>query len=332
MSLKKNKNYQYKKDDQSILDPIIRKYLTSHILKIIPLWVPANFITLFSASCIFTGLILLQLNVIPHHLLIIAEIVCILTYIIGDLIDGEQSRRTNTSSSLGEFLDHYCDIIVTACVPYIMFRLLGYENYTFEILIYSSFYSFIAAQFIEHYMGGVFVGEKLGSLEGLFLTIGLIILGNIPITKSILNKELIFSLSGLDIIFLSIALSTYFETIKRIFKYKFFKHLNISLYFALLLIATYLLLHVNSTLYSMLFLSMFGTLFVGKVLLAKVSKDKLPYPDFVSLLILCTAFVNNGYKFKTIAIAYLVAMTLKLTYLSINNFFDGADLGRKKFI
>ena len=130
--------YKYNCIDKSILLPFFKKYYVEYFFKFVPRCLTANIITIISTGFIFATLpIVYYSNVISLEVQTILLVFCINAYTVGDHLDGMQAKRTNTSTPLGEFLDHYLDVfngailfyvitIYLAPIPELIFYFLGF--------------------------------------------------------------------------------------------------------------------------------------------------------------------------------------------------------------
>ena len=79
----------------------------------------ANYITLLSTSFVICLLVLVfWLPSISPTLAAGLFALLLHNYLVGDHLDGMQAKKTQTSSALGEFLDHYLDVYNGAIVFY----------------------------------------------------------------------------------------------------------------------------------------------------------------------------------------------------------------------
>ena len=106
-------NYSYSAKNESFLDGLIIPYFVRPLLKVFPYGIPANIITIFSNTLVFLSFLIAMQATRGSYFLWFLIPVFIVTYVIGDCMDGEQARRTKTGSPLGEFLDHFLDTFVT---------------------------------------------------------------------------------------------------------------------------------------------------------------------------------------------------------------------------
>ncbi|EFW38893.1 CDP-alcohol phosphatidyltransferase family protein [Treponema phagedenis] len=106
--------YSYSAEDVSLLTPPLHKFFVDPLVKVLPYWLPANFITFISNSFILLAFLIAyrgHLNK-SYEFWWLIPIFCLL-YLIGDYSDGEQARKTHTGSPLGEYFDHFLDSFVT---------------------------------------------------------------------------------------------------------------------------------------------------------------------------------------------------------------------------
>lgn len=117
------RSYVYRCRDQSILSPLLRRYVCQPLLTVIPKsWAP-NLITLLGHVSILIGFIWIAVftqggpmaSLGPVTFLISA--VSIAIYILADIIDGLQARRLGVSGPLGDYIEHALDTSAGFLVP-----------------------------------------------------------------------------------------------------------------------------------------------------------------------------------------------------------------------
>ncbi|KAI9364966.1 CDP-alcohol phosphatidyltransferase, partial [Zopfochytrium polystomum] len=172
------RNYKYHSIDQSIIaNYILNPYWWSQVIKLFPLWVAPNLITLIGFLSVVVHLVALlffspALETPCPDWVYLSCAIAFFFYQTMDAIDGKQARRTGTSGPLGELFDHGCDALNcgllsilglhTFCVPQSPFFIFS----TFCTL--SSFY---LNTWEEYHTGTLFLSVLSGPIEGLFATI-----------------------------------------------------------------------------------------------------------------------------------------------------------------
>ena len=106
-------DYSYSAKNESFLDGLFIPFIVRPLLKVFPYQIPACFITIFSNTLVSLSLIIALQAAHGSYFLWFLIPIFVFIYVIGDCLDGEQARRTKTSSPLGEFLDHFLDTFVT---------------------------------------------------------------------------------------------------------------------------------------------------------------------------------------------------------------------------
>lgn len=116
--------YNYRCVDRSLLvDPFCR-HVVRWFVQWMPRAVPANLLTLGSSACMWVMLALTATAADPAGLAPWC-LALMAAYVIYDHADGMHSRRTGTSSPLGEFLDHYTDAFHGPITVAVMFLVAG---------------------------------------------------------------------------------------------------------------------------------------------------------------------------------------------------------------
>ena len=149
-------NYKYRSCAWTPYEHIINNWWMV-ALKMMPLWMAPNLITLLALCAIFmvilTGMFLEYLNgsafECPWWYAYLASFAFFL-YQTLDAIDGKQARRTQNSSPLGQLFDHGCDALNTIFINYISARVLNINtSENISIVIYCNMICFYLAQWEE---------------------------------------------------------------------------------------------------------------------------------------------------------------------------------------
>jgi phosphatidylglycerophosphate synthase len=166
-----SEQYRYNCVDESVLLPILKKHVFIPLHRWIPYWVPANYLTLVSIVMMW-GIFLYFTTVdLPSGMEIGAAVLVITAYVIFDHFDGLQAKLTQTSSPLGEWLDHFSDVFNGAIVVYLGFKCLHLPlDGLFLVLTWLNFLAF-AATYVEQRIRKELYFGKVGSLEGVVLMI-----------------------------------------------------------------------------------------------------------------------------------------------------------------
>ncbi len=104
--------YTYACDDKSLLKSVYYKLFVLPLARVAPAKLRANDVTfasqLFALLPAIVGLVCISADV-PRWVLGVLPPLGYLGYIVFDHLDGTHARKTNTSSPLGELVDHWCD-------------------------------------------------------------------------------------------------------------------------------------------------------------------------------------------------------------------------------
>lgn len=91
--------------------PALMRWWFAPLFRIMPRWLAANLVTLMSTG---TLVLVLVMSLTPTRWsagsLALAYLLAMNVYVAGDHLDGMQAKATGTSSPLGDWLDHYCDV------------------------------------------------------------------------------------------------------------------------------------------------------------------------------------------------------------------------------
>jgi len=160
--------YKYNCIDRSVLLPWFKKYHVNYFFKLIPHFLTANWITLISSIIMFGIWGISFMKDITGASLLYA--LGVYLYVVLDHLDGMQAKYTQTSSPLGEFLDHYFDIYNSAIVLWLYYILFPVPKVVFYILLYFFLLAYAITMLEEKIRKELYFGP-VGSLEGVLLTI-----------------------------------------------------------------------------------------------------------------------------------------------------------------
>lgn len=306
--------YDYKCKDDSVLLPFFKKRVFSVLHHGIPYGVPANYLTLVSIIAIWSCFLhFFRLQTIDITDIIIA-FSAITIYLIFDHFDGLQAKRTNTSSPLGEILDHYSDVFNGSLIIYIFFRILQLElDWIFYFTIWGNLAAFSITYLEQSIKKELYFG-KIGSLEGIIL-IQVIILScmtsqgkNFWTEYSVLKIEIHFFL--LFIFFLGV-LYTIISSLKRLESLpKYFIHFIIN---GLILIFLCIFCKINWH-FAFFVINVYSADFILKSMSSNLSDSKLPKPDSIIyclyLFILFGVFIEHQLNYYFLFYGTLIAIKI----------------------
>ena len=178
-------------DNQSILYPYLEKYLYIHLIKLIPQWLPANYITLLSALAVFVSFMTASLFGSSQVISYFTVPILILVYLVFDDLDGMQARKTNTSSPLGEYLDHFLDVFNIGLCQVALLMMLGIHAGWITAIFLFTAYLVISATFFLQAKTDELVLERIGIFESLLLGFFLMILARIEVISALYNLPIL---------------------------------------------------------------------------------------------------------------------------------------------
>lgn len=160
--------YNYRCVDRSVLvDPFCR-HVVRWFVQWMPRAVPANLLTLGSSACMWVMLMLTVTAVDPAGLAPWC-LALMAAYVIYDHADGMHSRRTGTSSPLGEFLDHYTDAFHGPITVVVMFLVAGRADSPLLVVLVGAVALAGAAIMVEERERKELYFGLVGPLEGMLL-------------------------------------------------------------------------------------------------------------------------------------------------------------------
>ncbi|KAF2589154.1 hypothetical protein F2Q70_00041742 [Brassica cretica] len=165
--------YKYSGEDHSYLAKYLLNPFWTRFVKVFPLWMPPNMITLMGFMFLVTSSLLgyiysPQLDSPPPRWVHFAHGLLLFLYQTFDAVDGKQARRTNSSSPLGELFDHGCDALACAfeAMAFGSTAMCGRDTFWFWVISAIPFYGATW----EHYFTNTLILPVInGPTEGLAL-------------------------------------------------------------------------------------------------------------------------------------------------------------------
>lgn len=112
--------------DRSLLRPAFDRHYFSKAFRLLPRRLTANFVTLgaFASTCVLLVFATRLVDVASAGALALIYLVGTQLYVVGDHLDGMQAVASRTTSPLGEFLDHWLDMISGSILGLACFSLM----------------------------------------------------------------------------------------------------------------------------------------------------------------------------------------------------------------
>ncbi|PIA14151.1 Choline/ethanolaminephosphotransferase [Coemansia reversa NRRL 1564] len=167
------RKYKYQAVDKSLISRYVLKEYWNQLVKIFPLTMAANMVTLLGAVHVIVAMVLNQIYA-PNleeespRWVYFAHAACVWIYGSFDAVDGKQARRTGTASPLGELFDHGCDSLVVTLIMllYASVCQLG-ETWWTVALVFFALTNFYMATMEEYHTHVLFLGYFSGPVEGI---------------------------------------------------------------------------------------------------------------------------------------------------------------------
>nr|XP_048319121.1 choline/ethanolaminephosphotransferase 1 isoform X2 [Ziziphus jujuba var. spinosa] len=165
--------YKYSGVDHSYLAKYVLQPFWTRFVKIFPLWVPPNMITLTGFMFLVISALLgyiysPRLDSAPPRWVHFAHGLLLFLYQTFDAVDGKQARRTSSSSPLGELFDHGCDALTCAfeAMAFGSTAMCGRTTFWYWVISAVTFYGATW----EHYFTNTLILPAInGPTEGLML-------------------------------------------------------------------------------------------------------------------------------------------------------------------
>ncbi|MDN5204775.1 CDP-alcohol phosphatidyltransferase family protein [Fulvivirgaceae bacterium BMA10] len=284
------------------------------MIKLVPLGIPANIITIISNSFMYLALALAYLYGPSFKWNFVIIPILILLYLIGDHLDGMQAKRTQTGSALGEFCDHFLDTFNNGILLMIIFLLFGITEPTLIALLITISYLAHASIFYEQYKSGWLIFERFGSLEAVFVSLILILSGYFSPLYNFYVSEALSGFSFMEVFMLISAvgaISTYIKTLGRV------KRITYAFWlFCLLIVAiTFYGSRLLDTDFIFIILTLYSGVYIGNLMRGHLADGIERSPDLFTPMILSVYFFID--KFNQSITQYIIVLYLSIKIILI---------------
>lgn len=203
--------YQYISEDRSLLLPFLKRWVWQPMLRVVPYNVSPNALTTLGTFCALASFVFALLIPPKHHVFLFISALLAFAYVTLDNLDGMQARRTQRSSQLGEFLDHWFDCFNTGFIVMGLYFSAGISPSFLILLIAITNMAHFATMWEQRHTG-ILRLTRFGTIEGiLFTTIlyaSLAFVGRPIMTDyKLFNMFSIFELTGYIMIVNNVALT-----------------------------------------------------------------------------------------------------------------------------
>jgi phosphatidylglycerophosphate synthase len=304
--------YKYRVKDYSIVTPWFRETIVRPLIAYIPWRIPANYITIGSNLFMFAALLLSMFSGENRFVFLVVPIL-VLSYVIGDHLDGMQAKRTGTSSALGEFFDHFLDIFNNGILLMIVCSLMNVSPWIIVICLTVSYIAH-SAIFFEQLITGWLVFEKFGALEAVILILFIISSFYFVPVQNLLLSPGFMEVTYFEVFMLvssGIALVTWIKTMRRL---KVLNAKYISFLIAIIMIMA-VLIPVGNSVVAFGIISLFSIVYIGNNQRSHLTGLPEKWPDFIVPVVLALSFYMNFY-FENITSAIIFYLTIRAIWIA----------------
>ncbi|KAG5368595.1 Cholinephosphotransferase 1 [Yarrowia sp. C11] len=176
------KKYKYSAEDHSFISNNILRPFWKQFVKIFPLWMAPNMVTLLGFFFVIVNFITM-LIVDPTHdrepprWVYLTYAVGLFLYQTFDACDGSHARRTGQSGPLGELFDHCVDAMNTSLILTVVVS-TTHMGYNMKLLIVqiAALGNFYLSTWETYHTGTLYLSGFSGPVEGILILVGLFIL------------------------------------------------------------------------------------------------------------------------------------------------------------
>jgi len=309
--------YKYRVKDYSLVTPWFRETIVRPLLAYIPRRIPANHITLGSNLFMFAALLLSLFSGENRYVFLMVPVL-VLSYVIGDHLDGMQAKRTGTSSALGEFFDHFLDVFNNGILVMIVCSLMDVSPWIVVICLSVSYVAH-SAIFFEQLKTGWLIFEKFGALEAVILILFIIAsLYFVPVHEFLLSPAYM-SLTWFELFMLASAAIAMITWIKTLLRIKVVNGKYIFFVIAMIILMAVLIPVVNS-LDAFVIITLFSVVYIGNNQRSHLTGMRETWPDLIVPVVLAISLYTELYleSIINLSIIYLAIRVLWIAYTTIS--------------
>lgn len=303
--------YKYQVKDYSIITPPFKEYIVKPLIRFMPWWIPANIITILSNLCMYLALGIAVYSQLDPAINFFLAALLIFMYAVGDHLDGMQAKRTQTSSALGEFFDHYLDAFNTGVLLMIILALYHIDNPWLIAFFLTVNYLAHASVFYEQHKTGWLIFERIGSLEAVLLTSALLLLSCIKPVEELMLSRPMFNFKVIEIIFIASTIGTIITFIKTLIRAKITEFRFYSFCVLLVLTAFLSMLYFSWLTFAWI-ITLYAAYYIGNLMRCHLADGKERLVDiFVPVILVLSAYI----PFLNIAYLGDIVLFLQLAYI-----------------
>ncbi|MBN2695033.1 CDP-alcohol phosphatidyltransferase family protein [bacterium] len=313
--------YRYCVEDKSIMTPFFRERIARPLLVFVPRAIPANIITIISNIFMFIAFFLafhfgrsLKINFIIIPTLFFL-------YLLFDHFDGMQAKRTKTSSALGEFFDHFMDTLNNGILLGTFLLLFEFQNIFIISMVIGFSYLVHASVFFEQFKTKKLIFEKIGSFEGVVLTISVVALGYFESFHDLMNKKVYGNLMIIHLFLLFIVLSEFITFLGTIIRIKKINFKIMAFTASQLIIIACSTLSIKDRLYVIIIVSLYGILYIGGLMKGHLADTIERHPDYITPILLILLHFSILFKCENWIIYIITYLTIRILYLAITTIY-----------
>lgn len=179
------RKYKYACEDRSLISKYILKPFYVRIVNLLPMWLAPNTVTLLGllfSICSFARAHYFNSKYGALHVprwVYFAHAFDLFLYQTLDALDGQQARRTGSSSPLGELFDHCVDAMNTSLQSYVAATVLVYPSYLILSAQFMCLMNFFLSTWEEYHTKKLFLSVFSGPVEGILMIVAAEILTGI---------------------------------------------------------------------------------------------------------------------------------------------------------
>ncbi|UII23562.1 CDP-alcohol phosphatidyltransferase family protein [Fulvivirga ligni] len=299
-------SYEYRVEGQSLLKGFFRKALRPPKLSSPLVLTVAGHLAIYLATYLaYAQVFASTLNFTVIAVLIVFQVIC-------DHLDGEMARATHSDSAMGEFTDHFFELLNQCAFALIFIFLFNVEHSLVYIVSAISVGAVNTAKYYDQYKRNLLVKARLGFAEVKVLGALILLLCIFPKAYAFINLPDGSSFSVIEVLVMAISFMNLIQIIRALLRiphisYGMWLFQGFHVIIAVLAFLTY------DGLTAMLIVFGYSILYVGRLLSAQLTDGVEKSPDFFLLLFIViqyfTSFFDSS-NTRLIILIYLVVNVL----------------------
>ena len=306
-------SYEYRVEGQSLLKGFFKRTVRPPKLSSpIILSVAGHLAIYLAAYLAYAQMFASTLNFTLIAVFIVFQVIC-------DHLDGEVARNTHSGSALGEFTDHFFELLNQCALALIFTFLFNVEHALVYLILAVTIGMVNTAKYYEQYKRNLLVKSRLSFAEVKVLAAIILLLCILPKVYAFVNLPDGSSFSVVEVLIIIISFVNLIQTIRALVR---IPHITYGMWlfqgFHIIIAALAFLTYDGIT--AMLIVFGYSILYVGRLLSAQLTDGVERSPDFFLVLFIVIHYVTSFFGSMDTRLLILIYLLVNIMLLVIKTY------------